>query len=131
MGEVHENYIDLSKNYRVLKKPFLYALVANIFDVLTIYLVYLAFGLAVNPGAIILAYSIANFAQLLAVLPGGIGIYEPLMIFTSKVAGIKEDALILATTLLYRVFKVLVFAPIGYIYYHKALSQMKIFKTKA
>lgn len=130
LSEIHDNYALLSKDYKVLKSPFFYALAANFFDILTIYCVYLAFGATVNPGAVILAYSIANFAGLVAILPGGFGVYEPLMVVVSKAAGIKDSGLALATTLIYRMLKILVFIPIGYIFYHDALNRLKIFNSK-
>lgn len=86
--ELHENYLVIKKKPSLLKKPLIYALLANIAEVSTIYVVYIAFGQWVNPGAVIIAYAIANFAGLISVLPGGIGVYEALMTAVLATAGV-------------------------------------------
>ena len=125
LGEVHSGYIRLRRNKMALKKPFFYALAVNFFELLTIYLVYLAFGEMVNPGAVILAYAIANFAGLVAVLPGGVGVYEALMAAVLTVAGV-DKALAISATLVYRVINLLVFIPIGLFFYHLAINKNKV-----
>ncbi|MEK7603424.1 MAG: lysylphosphatidylglycerol synthase transmembrane domain-containing protein [Patescibacteria group bacterium] len=119
-GELHENYVLLQANISRLRAPFLWGLVANLSEVLTIYTVYIAFGEFVNPGAIILAYAVANFAGLVSVLPGGIGIYEAIMTAILVAAGIPA-ALSIPVTIMYRVLNMLIQLPPGYIAYHKAL----------
>jgi uncharacterized protein (TIRG00374 family) len=78
-GELHDNYQLLKENWRELKVPFLYLLIANATEVAAVYVVYIAFGRLVNVGAVILAYAVANFAGLVSVLPAGLGIDEGLM----------------------------------------------------
>jgi len=77
--DFHDNYFEIKHSLPRLKAPFLYALLADITEVAAVYVVYVAFGQFVNVGAVILAYAIANFAGLISVLPGGVGIYEALM----------------------------------------------------
>lgn len=120
--ELHENYEVIKKDYRVLIGPALCALAANASEVLTIYVVYVAFGHWVNPGAIILAYAIANFAGLISVLPGGIGIYEALMTAVLATAGIPAS-LSLPVTVMYRVLNAIVQIIPGYYFYQKALHE--------
>ena len=84
-------------------------------------MVYIAFGQWVNPGAIILAYAVANFAGLIAVLPGGVGVYEALMTAVLASAGIPV-AVSLPVTIMYRILTILMQLPIGYFYYHKAIQ---------
>lgn len=119
-SELHENYVLLQANIKNLKVPFLWGLSANITEVLTIYTVYFAFGEIVNPGAIILAYAVANFAGLVSVLPGGIGIYEAIMTAILVAAGVPAG-LSIPVTIMYRVLNMLIQLPPGYIAYHKAL----------
>ena len=64
----------IRRNLGILRMPLLYALLANVTEIMAIYVVYLAFGATVNPGAVILAYAIANFAGLVSVLPGGVSL---------------------------------------------------------
>lgn len=122
MTDLHSDYVVLAKDWKLMKSPFWWALVINVAEVLTIYAVYLAFGSLINPGALILAYAVANFAGLVAVLPGGVGIYEGLMTATLTSAGV-EKALALSATVVYRVLSMLIFLPIGYILYRRVLKR--------
>ena len=87
-----------------------------------IYVVFIAFGHFVNPGAVILAYGIANFAGFISVLPGGLGIYEALMIAVLLAAGISPN-LSLPVIIMYRVLNTLLQLPPGYYYYQKEISK--------
>jgi len=122
MEDLHRDYMLLSQDWNSLKKPLLWALVINVTDVATIYAVYLAFGSLVNPGALIIAYAVANFAGLVAILPGGVGIYEGLMTATLTSAGV-DKALALSATVVYRVLNMLYALPIGYYLYQRALKR--------
>lgn len=118
--DFHENYQTIKKSPEKLKSPFMYALLANITEVLAVYVVYLAFGDAVNIGAVILAYAVANFAGLVSVLPGGVGIYEALMTAVMATAGVPA-ALSLPVTVMYRVLNTVIQLPPGYYFYHQNL----------
>jgi len=118
--ELHHNYKLIESQYKQLKWPFFWAFVANLVEVLAVYVVYIAFGHWVNLGSIILAYSIANFAGLVSVLPGGVGIYEALMTATLAATGVPA-ALSIPVTVMYRVLNMVVQLPAGYYYYHKNL----------
>jgi uncharacterized protein (TIRG00374 family) len=99
----------------------MWALVANITEVLCIYVVYLAFGETVNLGAVILAYAVANFAGMVSVMPGGVGVYEALMTGVLVAAGVPAR-LSLSVTVMYRVLSTLIQVPPGWILYHAALT---------
>jgi uncharacterized protein (TIRG00374 family) len=83
-----------------------------------------AFGEWVNFGAVILAYAVANFAGLVSVLPGGVGIYEGLMTLVLVASGV-PSRLSLPVTVMYRVVNTLVQLPPGYYFYHKTLHGKK------
>jgi uncharacterized membrane protein YbhN (UPF0104 family) len=70
---------------------------------------------------VILAYAIANFAGLVSVLPGGVGIYEALMTAALATTGI-PPAVSLPVTVTYRVINSLIQLPPGYYLYQKALK---------
>lgn len=118
--ELHENYMLIRRNFGVLKRPLIYALIANATEIAAIYSVYMAFSQLVNPGAVTLAYAVANVAGLVSVLPGGVGIYEGLMTAVLAAGGVAA-AVSLPVTVMYRVLTMLVQLPPGYYYYHKAL----------
>lgn len=81
---------------------------------------FLAFGQLVNPGAVIIAYAVANFAGLVSVLPGGVGIYEALMTGVFVTAGIPA-ALSLPVIVAFRIVSMIVQLPIGYVFYQRSL----------
>lgn len=120
--ELHENYVILTKDYSKLKKPLIWAFIANFTEVATIYTVYLAFDSPVNIGAVILAYAVANFAGLISVLPGGIGVYEALMTAVLVTAGVPA-ALSIPVTIMYRILTLAIQLPPGYFFYHQALNK--------
>jgi len=124
-GDLHTDYVHVRKNWKDLRYPFLWTMLMNFTEILTIFIVYLAFNELINPGAIIIAYAVANVAGLVAVLPGGVGIYEGLMTGVMASAGVRQ-ALALSATLVYRVFNMLISLPLGYYWYQQALKKDKI-----
>lgn len=120
--EFHQNYEILKKNYLKLKMPLVWAFLASFTEIATIYTVYAAFGEYVNFGAVIIAYAVANFAGLLSVLPGGIGVYEGLMTAVLATVGVPPSKSI-PVTVMYRVLSMAVQLPPGYYLYHKALNK--------
>lgn len=120
--EVHETYQQFRTRYRDLESPFWYSLLMNATEVAAVYAVFAAFGHWVNVGAVILAYAIANFAGLVSVLPGGVGVYEALMVGVMSSAGVPA-ALTLPVIVMYRVVNTLIQVPAGYVLYHRALNE--------
>ena len=122
-NEMHENYRLLKAKLPQLRTPLFYLMLANITELATIYVVYIAYGQYVNPGAVIIAYALANFAGLVAVLPGGIGIYEGLMAAVLVSAGVPAG-LAISVTVMYRVINLALSLPVGYYFYHKAINTL-------
>jgi hypothetical protein len=120
--ELHQNYKMIESQWRNLKRPFLWAFMANLTEVLAIYVVYLSFGETPNIGAIILAYAVANFAGAVSILPGGVGIYEALMASVLVAAGVPAS-LSVSVTVMYRVLNTLIQVPPGYFLYHRAIHE--------
>jgi uncharacterized protein (TIRG00374 family) len=122
-NEMHSNYLILKEKFPALRTPFFYSTLANVTELATIYVVYIAYGQFVNPGAIIIAYALANFAGLIAVLPGGIGVYEGLMAAVMVSAGVPAG-LAISVTIMYRVLTLAIGLPVGYYFYHKAVKTL-------
>ncbi len=59
-GDLHLDYIRVRKNWKALRFPFFWTMVMNLTEIVTIFIVYLSFAEIVNPGAIIIAYAVAN-----------------------------------------------------------------------
>jgi glycosyltransferase 2 family protein len=119
-GDLHESYLLVKKDPKMLKRPLLYSLLTNAAEMLTVYVVFVAFGAWVNPGAVIIAYAIANFAGLVSVLPGGVGIYEALMTGVLATAGVPAGISI-PVIIMYRILSMLLQLPPGYYYYYKTV----------
>lgn len=130
LEELHDDYKVLSKDMKLIRWLCIWALLINIAELMTIYMVYIAFGSFINPGALIIAYAVANFAGLIAVLPGGVGVYEGLMTATLASAGVNK-ALALSATVVYRVLTMVFFLPIGYFYYHQAIKNASDLKQSS
>ncbi len=121
LENMHEDYKALTRNIALVRRLFWWMLLFNVAEIITIYVVYVAFGTLINPGALILAYAIANFAGLIAILPGGVGVYEGLMTATLASVGVARG-LALSATVLYRILSMLLFLPVGYYFYSKVLK---------
>jgi uncharacterized protein (TIRG00374 family) len=115
--DLHASYKTIESHWRDLRSSLGWALLVNLSAIAAIYCVYIAFGSWVNLGAIIVAYSVANFAGLISVLPGGAGIYEALMVGVLAAGGIPA-ALSLPVTVMWRVLTTLIQLPPGYVVYH-------------
>ncbi len=122
--DFHSNYRQLKQSLPQLKAPFWYALLMNVTEILAVYIVFVAFGQVVNFGAVILAYGVANFAGLISVLPGGVGVYEFLMTAVLATAGVPAKVS-LPVIVMYRVVNTLIQVPPGYVLYQKHLSSNK------
>jgi uncharacterized protein (TIRG00374 family) len=123
--EMHENYSLLRANWRELRSPLVYSLLGNITELATIYVVYIAAGAWVNPGAVIIAFALASVAGFWSILPGGAGIYEALMTTVMISAGVPAG-LSLSVTLIYRVINMLLSIPLGYYFYNKAIPKLNL-----
>ncbi len=120
--DFHYTYKEIRKNNEQIRAPLLYALLCNVTEIAVIYVVFMAFGYLVNPGAVILAYGVANFAGMVSILPGGVGIYEALMAAVLLTTGISGD-LSLPVIIMYRVLNTLLQVPPGYYFYQQYISR--------
>lgn len=118
----HENFQVLKQNHRRLRTPLLASLAINATEILSIYAVFIAFGQWVNLGAVIIAYAIANFAGLISVAPGGVGVYEGLMVAVLAAGGVPA-ALSLPVIVMYRILTIAIQVPPGAWYYYQTLHK--------
>lgn len=125
LGEFHQSYKRIAAQPASLKTPLLFALALNVFDILAIYLAFIALGVSVNPGTLILAYAVANLAGVIAIWPGSVGSYEALMISVLQGLGVAHSPAT-AGTLVPRVLKLGIFIPLGYLFYYHAINRQNI-----
>jgi uncharacterized protein (TIRG00374 family) len=97
--DIHQDYIEILKDKKILIRPLFWSLVSNIFDVSLIFIAFLALGTFVNPATLIIACGISSFTAIFAATPGGSGVYEAIMIAFLASAGISPDVAIAGTLL--------------------------------
>ncbi len=120
LEEFYHGYAAFTAERGHWRWPFLYSLGYNVTEVATIYVIFIAFGHLVNPGAVIAAYTLANLAGLVSVFTNGAGVYEATMIATLVALGVPFDVSF-PVVLVYRVLNFAVFLPPGYYFYRKTV----------
>lgn len=118
--EMHDEYLTLSRERKILLKPFLWGFAFNAFDVLLFAVTFWALGTPVNPAAIIIAYGLASIAGFIVVTPGGAGVYEAIMVSFLATAGIAPGVAI-AGILLTRIAVLAGTIGFGYLFYQHAI----------
>lgn len=124
LDQLRESVTFLRKNYRVLGKPFLYCCLMILADVLTIYIVFVAFGQIINPGIVVAGYIIALISSLASVITAGVGVYEAGMVATFVGLNVAFDVAF-AVTIMYRIIALWLFIPIGLLFYKRTLLDKK------
>lgn len=122
--QLHGSLLFLRDNRDKLGKPLIYTSLMVLFDLITIYIVFLAFGQIINPGIVIAGYVIALITSLASVVTAGIGVYEAGMVATFVGLNIPFD-IAFAVTIVYRIVSLWLFIPIGLIFYKKTLLDKK------
>ena len=115
-GELHQDYLAIRKDKRVLIKPFIWAVLANLADVALIWIAFWSLGYAVSPAILFVAFGVSSLASAISVTPGGAGVYETIMITFLASSSVPAEVAI-AGTLLARVTLVLGTILFGYIFY--------------
>lgn len=120
--ELHQDYALLKKDIKKMRRVLLWAFIMNIAELMVLYIVFVAHDVWPNVGAVAIAYAIANIAGLIAILPGGVGVYEPLMTAVFISTGIPAGVA-LSVTLVYRVVTLLLSLLTGYFLYQKVIHK--------
>ena len=115
-GELHQDYISIRKDTRILIKPFIWAIVTNLADVALIWIAFWSLGYEVSPAILFVAFGVSSLASAISVTPGGAGVYEAIMIAFLASSNVPPDVAI-AGTLLARVTLVLGTILFGYVFY--------------
>lgn len=122
LDDLHQDYVALNKDKRILVKPFIWGLVFTAGDAALFLITFWALGVSVNPAVILIAYGLASLAAFFVVTPGGAGAYEAIMVSFLALAGVTGGVAI-AGILLTRVILLLGTIIFGYIFYQHALMR--------
>ncbi|MEI7689985.1 MAG: lysylphosphatidylglycerol synthase transmembrane domain-containing protein [Candidatus Saccharibacteria bacterium] len=120
--EMHHDYLAIVADKKILKTPFIWAIVFNIADVLLLFVAFWSLGFIISPAILFVAFGIAAVSSMLAVTPGGTGVYEAVMIAFLISAGVPAEAAI-AGTLLARVVLLLGTVISGYAFYQLTINK--------
>lgn len=129
-NELHEDFVVLRRDFGKMWPVVGWALLANLAEIGVIYIAFVAHDAWINPGALIIAYAIATTAGLLAILPGGLGVYEPLMATVLLSAGVPASVA-LSTTLVSRVVTLVLALGSGYFLYQRTLKRYGKLSSKS
>lgn len=119
-SELHEDYIELNRDKRLLLQPFLWGILYVCMDIAMFWVTFLALGTHVNPATILIAYHVASLAGFLVITPGGVGAYEAIMVMVIVMSGVGKGAAI-AGVVLSRTIILLVTIVVGYIFYQETI----------
>lgn len=120
--ELHEDYVTLKKEPRLLLRPFLWGLLFNVTEVAMFCVTFWALGTPINPAPLLIAYGLATLAGFFFVTPGGAGGYEAIMIFFLATAGIPPGATF-AAVILTRTLLIITTIITGFVFYQLALEK--------
>ena len=120
INEFYVGYRAMVHQKRRLLVPFAWSIIYIIIELLTFYMVFLAFGKLVNPGIAIMAYLFANIASIFGGVFFSTGIFELGMAGTLVTLG-EPLALAVAVTTVYRVLNLIIGLPPGYYFYRQYL----------
>jgi putative heme transporter len=114
--ELHNDFVELRADKRVLIKPFLWSFVLNVFDVALFWTTFAALGVWVDPATLFIAFGLSSIISLVVVTPNGAGAYEAVMVGFIVYGGTASDVAI-AGVLLARVILLLGTIVFGYVFY--------------
>ena len=120
--DIHDDYLELQRDRRVLVKPILWAIAFTTADALLFAITFWALGTPVNPAPLLIAYVLASVAGFIVVTPGGAGAYEAIMVAFLATAGIAGGTAI-AGIVLTRVIILVTTIAAGYLFYQNALGK--------
>jgi uncharacterized protein (TIRG00374 family) len=113
---LHDDYLAIRRERKILIKPFIWAIIANILDVALIWIAFAALGYPLDPALLFIAFGTASIAGALSVTPGGAGVYEAVMVAFLAASGVTPEVAI-AGTLLARVTLLAGTILFGYVFY--------------
>lgn len=119
---LHDDYLAIRRERKILIKPFIWATVANLLDVALLWISFWSLGFPLDPALLFIAFGIASIVGALSVTPGGAGVYETVMVAFLAASGVTPEVAI-AGTLLARVTLLAGTILFGYVFYQLTLNK--------
>lgn len=117
---LHDDYLAIRRERKILDKPFMWAIIANILDVTLIWIAFWSLGYPLDPALLFIAFGLASIVGALSVTPGGTGVYETVMVAFLAASGVTPGVAI-AGTILARVTLLAGTILFGYAFYQLTL----------
>ncbi len=125
-SEVRSGRKAMGQNKRSFLMLVLIKISRFLFEGMTIYFLFRAFGLEVSYGLALLGFLIAMLLSTFSFLPGGVGSFETLMVLTYKSHGVPLETAGIVT-LAYRIITFWLPMPVGIPVFHRTIaSKVKI-----
>ncbi len=121
-GDIHQDYLEIRREKKILVRPLGWAVSTNILDVLLILISFGSLGYWINPAIVFIAFGISSVVSIISASPGGAGVYEAIMISFLVSSGVPPDVAI-AGTLLARATLLTGTILFGYIFYQLTISK--------
>jgi uncharacterized protein (TIRG00374 family) len=122
LGDMHKDFVELLRNKKALVAPLLWAAFYVICDTATFFVVFLALGVGVDFGAVLIAQILASVVGTVVQTPGnGAGFYEATMTGFFALLGVPV-ATALAAALMTRIAVLLGTIIFGWAFYQHALT---------
>ena len=129
-SELHQDYLEIKREKNILIRPFIWAVLTNVLDVILFFVAFWSLGYYVNPATIFIAFGISSIAGVVSSVPGGAGVYEAVMIAFLASSGVPADIAI-AGTLLARVALLSGTIIFGYLFYQLTINKYGKAPTKS
>ncbi|MBI3984129.1 flippase-like domain-containing protein [Candidatus Microgenomates bacterium] len=130
LDEFHQSYDAVSRDWRKLVPPLSFTLLANLMEVMTLFIVFLALQVPISPAQVIISYAVANFAGAISLVPGDVGVYEVAMVAALSGTGVPV-AVALSATLLYRVINKAMSLSLGFVCYTRFVQTLPVRQQQA
>ncbi|MEI7539204.1 MAG: lysylphosphatidylglycerol synthase transmembrane domain-containing protein [Candidatus Saccharibacteria bacterium] len=121
-GELHQDYLEIRREKKILIKPLLWAILVHVLDVGLVLIAFLALGSWVNPATLFIAFGLSSIVSVFSGTLGGTGVYEAVMVAFLASAGIAPDVAI-AGTLLARALLLVGTILFGFVFYQLTLNK--------
>ena len=114
----------IKKNKTKLLVPLLLAAVFFLSDILTLYCIFLSFGLKVKLGFIVVSFVLTDVVGFIVAVPTGLGVFEVSMATIFSTLGIPLASAVLAT-LIFRGMSFWLHMPLGLYFYQRLAKEKK------
>lgn len=121
-SEIHQDYLSIKRDKKILLKPFAWAFLANMLDVSLFFIAFWSLGIVLNPAVLIIAFGLSSSVAIFAATPGGTGVYEAIMIAFLASSGVSAEVAIAGTLLARAILLVLTIA-FGYVFYQLTINK--------